>query len=385
MLARASQLVCCIVSLAAATQFVFVDDTITWTKNSYDAPPQLGPSNWTSPVDYVNGHVYARYHSLSKPSDLNTAVQLCMWQDSYNLESCSKCYNHTTEGIYYYDWGTPGTWWNKNPLDYTRQFQRIYLMHKDGSCSAKLLMTGACGAACYEGSDIDQHVPIRFHVKVIVVSAGGTLQPPSDWHCPWPECTAYPQISLGGSSMSFTMAQGTAPSTQYMRVTNSGTGTLQGITASVTYHDGSGWLEAAPASPDGNSLSVVTNIVDSMLAPGTYRATVNVSAANATSSESYEVTLTVSATPVITLEGTAARSPHPLLLRRTDMGRLAVDLPGSSAATVRLVDSNGRALWRADAAGTGRVVVPLERAATGVYFVRVSSGSRHVSQAVVIH
>jgi hypothetical protein len=195
----------------------------------------------------------------------------------------------------------------------------------------------------------------------------------------------YPEISLGSTALSFTMAQGTAPSTQYMRVTNSGTGTLQGITASVTYHSGNGWLSAAPASPDGNSLSVVNNIVDGTLAPGTYQATVTVSATNATSSESYGVTLTVNATPVITLEGTAARSAHPLLLQRTDTGRLAVDLPGSSAVTVRLVDSNGRALWRADAAGTGRIVVPLERAATGVYFVRVSAGDRHISQAVVIH
>ncbi len=173
-----------------ARQFVFVDDTITWTKNSYDEPPQLGPTNWTSPVDYVNGRVLARYHVLSKPSTKTVAVQLCMWQDNYALESCSQCYTYTSPGVYYYNWGVPSAWWKKAPLDYTRQFQRIYLMHKDGECAAPLLMTSACGAACYTGTDIDQHVPIRFHVKVIVVAAGDTFVAPADWDCPWAQCAA---------------------------------------------------------------------------------------------------------------------------------------------------------------------------------------------------
>jgi hypothetical protein len=174
-------------TVGRAEQFVFIDEEITWTAGAYDYPVMHGPSDWTSPIDYVHGTVYARYECIHKPSDKNVAVQLCMWQSGYKKESCAPCRNYSNEDIYYFDWGTPEkNWWKKpgGALDYTNPFQCAYVMHKDGSCGARLLMNSACGAACYTGTDLKQHVPITFHLTVIVVAQGDTLVSPDDWDCP---------------------------------------------------------------------------------------------------------------------------------------------------------------------------------------------------------
>ena len=167
---------------SSANQFTFIDDDLVWTRGGTVTPEQRGPTNWESPVNYVDGHLYMRLEVLEKPSDKLVAAQLCMWQDGFSLESCSSpCMTYSTTGVYYVDLSTPSGWWRSRPLDYTRTFQQIALMYKDGSCGANLIRVGACGSHCYTGSDIDEHVPIRYHAEVVVVAAGATFTPPCHW------------------------------------------------------------------------------------------------------------------------------------------------------------------------------------------------------------
>ena len=48
-------------------------------------------------------------------------------------------------------------------------------------------MSDRCGAACYTGSDLDKHAPIKFSAEVIWVAKGSTLAPPADWRSGCPE------------------------------------------------------------------------------------------------------------------------------------------------------------------------------------------------------
>lgn len=175
----------CIYLPVRAAQMVFIDDIVTWTKDAYDYPRQRGDTNWVSPVNYKDGKIYVRYEPIVKPSALTVAVQLCFWQDSYTKETCSACNTYSSKKAYYWEYSRPGSWYAKGGgMDWTRPFQAIYPMHKDGSCANKILMTGACGSACYTKTDIDSHVPITFKLLAVAVSAGGTFVPPEGWTSP---------------------------------------------------------------------------------------------------------------------------------------------------------------------------------------------------------
>jgi outer membrane protein assembly factor BamB len=116
-----------------------------------------------------------------------------------------------------------------------------------------------------------------------------------------------PAIALDPTSLSFAGTTGAAnPPAQAVSVTNYGGDTLAGVTTSISYGSGSGWLSVS-ASGSGNSQSLANSVNVSGLAAGTYAATVTVSAANSTNSPTYDVTFTVGApaAPAITSTPTA--------------------------------------------------------------------------------
>lgn len=169
-------------------QFVFADQAFTWEDGNNGAVTQLGPTNWLSPIDYASGRIYLRYEVAVKPSDKLIAYQVCVWQDNWTRESCASCEGFTTTGVYYRDLGSPGTdWWvlPGGDIDYTREFQRVSVMHKETDCMGNLMSSTACGTHCYTGGDLNDHIPITGHVTMIVVPPGETLIPPGDWTgCP---------------------------------------------------------------------------------------------------------------------------------------------------------------------------------------------------------
>lgn len=172
-----------------AQQFVFIDDSLTWTKAINVQPQQQGPTNWVAPEDYIHGRAYLRYECISKPSDKEIGIHVCMWQDHYTLENCSGCfsYSDTNRRVYYHDMGAPAEWWKNGgkSLDWRRPFLQVTVIHKDKGCDGKLMQVEACGKACYVKNDIDLHVPITFKATIIVIAAGQKLIPPSDWQdCP---------------------------------------------------------------------------------------------------------------------------------------------------------------------------------------------------------
>jgi len=98
--------------------------------------------------------------------------------------------------------------------------------------------------------------------------------------------TGTPKIQLSRTSLNFGASGSSVTSRQYIRVNNSGTGTLNWSAS-----DNKAWLAASPTSgTNAGSFKVIVN--SSGLSAGTYTGTVTVSAANATS-KTVSVTLKV--------------------------------------------------------------------------------------------
>lgn len=83
-----------------------------------------------------------------------------------------------------------------------------------------------------------------------------------------------PTIAVSQSSLSFTGARaGSSPSAQAVSVTNSGSGTLSGLSTSIVYAGASGWLSANLGSSSAPT-SLTVSPSQSGLAVGTYQASV---------------------------------------------------------------------------------------------------------------
>ncbi len=134
---------------------------------------------------------------------------------------------------------------------------------------------------------------------VVRLTAPGAINSPRDIAITLVLSTQ-PTILVAPTSLAFS-SSGAAPASQVVAVTNGGGGTLSGLSSSVQYTDGNGWLTAtlntttAPAS-----LTVQANPTG--LAVGTYQATLRVQSALADNSPvSIPVTFTITAPPSIAL------------------------------------------------------------------------------------
>ncbi len=115
-----------------------------------------------------------------------------------------------------------------------------------------------------------------------------------------------PSIGVSSAALTFGAALGvTSPAAQSVQITNEGGGTLSGMTATVQYTTGAGWLTAslntgtAPAT-----LTVQPSIVG--LTAGTYTAMVRLTAPGAANTpRDIAVTFTVSGQPTIAVSPTA--------------------------------------------------------------------------------
>jgi len=123
-----------------------------------------------------------------------------------------------------------------------------------------------------------------------------------------------PTITLSSSSASFSATVGGAdPGAQSITITNSGTGTLSGLTTSVSYQSGQpgGWLSASlDASTAPATLTLTATI--GALTTGTYNANVAIpsSASGVTNSpQTISVTLTVTSATPATLAVTTTSLP----------------------------------------------------------------------------
>ena len=117
-----------------------------------------------------------------------------------------------------------------------------------------------------------------------------------------------PTISLSPTSLSFSaMEEGSNPAAKNVTVSNSGSGTLESPTTSITYSQESGWL-SVNCTGSSAPYTCSTQPATGSLASGTYDATVKVSSSGASNSpQSYTVAFTVNpeSSPAISLSPTS--------------------------------------------------------------------------------
>ncbi|HTW66746.1 MAG TPA: hypothetical protein VME17_19135 [Bryobacteraceae bacterium] len=107
------------------------------------------------------------------------------------------------------------------------------------------------------------------------------------------DCNAsyFPRLSVVQSSLSFTAAAGGQTQTQYMAIQNASGGVLQ-WNASLTYTNGSGWLNVSPTSGQ-NSSEIRVDAIPGTLAPGTYNAILTINAGPLAGTSNVPVTLVI--------------------------------------------------------------------------------------------
>jgi hypothetical protein len=102
-----------------------------------------------------------------------------------------------------------------------------------------------------------------------------------------------PAINLNPTTINFSATQGGAsPLAQTVSVTNSGGGTLNGLSTSITYGVGSGWLAAGLNTTTAPATLTLTPALGSLTA-GTYTATVTVSSTVGVASKTVAVSFVV--------------------------------------------------------------------------------------------
>jgi hypothetical protein len=106
------------------------------------------------------------------------------------------------------------------------------------------------------------------------------------------------EIALSTATLSYSAANGGAnPAAQTVTISNSGGGSLTGLSASVSYGSGSGWLTAALNVTTAPATLTVQPSTGSLTA-GSYTATISVSSSLAgITSQTVSVTFTVAAAP----------------------------------------------------------------------------------------
>jgi hypothetical protein len=117
--------------------------------------------------------------------------------------------------------------------------------------------------------------------------------------------TPSPLIGLSATSLTYSAIQGGAdPASQFITITNSGSGSLTGLsTGTIVYGAGAtGWLQAPNLSGTTVPATLTVQPVTGSLAPGSYTATIPVqSGAASNSPQNLTVTFNVAAPPAIQL------------------------------------------------------------------------------------
>ena len=196
------------------------------------------------------------------------------------------------------------------------------------------------------------------------------------------DVTPPPVIATGADSVGFSgIANGPAPASQNIAISNSGGGALGPITQSVAYGSGtSGWLQATlsgPIAPDTLQLAITTTA----LSFGTYAATVTLQAPKALD-HTVQVTLTVgpgAATQVVRLAGDSqsaiANTAVPIAPSVKVIDAFANPVPGTVVqfAITAGGGSLGQAADTTDAAGA---------ASPGSWTLGASAGTNHFTATV---
>jgi uncharacterized protein (TIGR03437 family) len=171
-----------------------------------------------------------------------------------------------------------------------------------------------------------------------------------------------PTLTLGASAMAFQASPGQDPAAQNLAIVNSGVGAFN-WTATAVATGGGNWLRVGPASGSGNGI-VQVSVSTASLAAGSYTGTIIVTAGGAVNSPAaVQVTLTVVASPKLTL-GTSA------LTFQTAVGQ------NPAAQSVSITNSGGGTLnWTASSSISWLSVSPATGTGNGTLQVAVNAAS----------
>jgi hypothetical protein len=165
---------------ALAAQEVLLDRELVYNDNTGRITV-----SFSGTLDWRNGEMFRKVVVTEKPTDIEAAIQVCVWSGG---ETCSPCICFRNAGLYYQR-HTTSQWWKKNGTDltgWTSHGTRGYCI-KSSCCGAKWLST--CGGSWCMGSSAAPHLPIRMQMTDIFVPNGETFECPEDWEAaPWPEC-----------------------------------------------------------------------------------------------------------------------------------------------------------------------------------------------------
>lgn len=175
-------------ALAQQSQFVMIDETYTHNTDtrafSFFPFPAGVPTNWTAPVNYRNGRIYARLEVFTKPSTRSVRYQICLFQDEHTSDkhACMTTRTFSTIGLYNWDQDMDRVW-QVNKLDFTRALLDQMLVVKDGSGNPVDDRYGFGGK--WDGSpDFSLYYPMDVRFTAIVVAQGAAFAPPADWTTP---------------------------------------------------------------------------------------------------------------------------------------------------------------------------------------------------------
>ncbi|MFN7993309.1 MAG: hypothetical protein U0Q18_06895 [Bryobacteraceae bacterium] len=201
-------------------------------------------------------------------------------------------------------------------------------------------------------------------------------------------------ISAAPASLSFTQTlSGSAPAAQTVNVTGTGPSALS-FTAAAVVTAGVNWLTVTPAA--GTTPSALSVSVDgSKLSPGTYQGTVTITSPGASGSpQVIQVTLTVSASPSITLTPATLAFTYQLggsvpAAQAVQVASSSGNLPFTVAASTSGSSGNWLSVTPASGTSPGSLSVAVNPAglATGTYngTVTVSStGAGNSPQSVAV-
>jgi uncharacterized protein (TIGR03437 family) len=161
--------------------------------------------------------------------------------------------------------------------------------------------------------------------------------PPSDCSIVG-DCQAgyFPKLSASASGLSLTAFSGGLSNAVFIAVDNVAGG-IMNWSASVGYNQGSGWLTLSPASGQNNG-TVILRANAQGLAAGAYTASVVISAGSLAGSQTFQITLAVTASSTVaTGGGTPAPAPPPSVIVSSVVNAASLasgPLVGGSLSTV---------------------------------------------------
>ncbi len=217
--------------------------------------------------------------------------------------------------------------WTDNSTDETEfRLERS----ADGGSTWAQIATPATNATSY--ADTTAHASTAYSYRIRACSAAGCSAYSNEASTTTPAPPPSPVIALDPTSVSFTANAGNSAGSQQVDVSNSGGGTLSGLSAGVDYGSGpNGWLTA---SLSGTSAPATLTIGASAfgLGEGTYTANVAVSSDAASNSpQTVSVTMVVqpAGNAVIVLDSSAVTFEATLLGPAPGSKTVQVDNGGS--------------------------------------------------------